>query len=182
MSKQNTNVALIQFDRKKLVESVEATARQSAAFVMGEELGATSAKNDVAWHDALKACRIGTRDRIMLRAGFVSTYAPTLPTKSTTKGTPEERAGNRFDYLARIHAPHTSRKAAHNAKRKAGGGRKEKTATGGAEQVNASAIAQRLAAVLHYIAKAQQDRAGDSEMLEVLGEIAAIAGGAKPKK
>ena len=38
-------------------------------------------------------------------------------------------------------------------------------------------VALRLAAVLHYIAKAQAKHAGDDEVLEMLGEIAAIAGG-----
>lgn len=175
MSKQNTNVDLVQFTRAKTIIAAPATPAQTAAFVMGSELGATSAESDIAWHDALKACRVGTPDRIMLRRGFVSTYAP-------AKGCSVKQAENRFDYLARTHAPATSRKAKSVAKRAKGGGRKEKTTTGAAEQVNASAIAQRLAAVLHYIARAQQQHAGDSEMLEVLGEIAAIAGGAKAKK
>lgn len=172
MKTQNANVAIVNFSRAKTVVAVAMTPKQDALFVMGQELGDATAETTIAWADALKAVKTPA-DRAILRRGFVSTYAATMRTD-------EKSAGNRFDYLARkFAAPETSRQRKATAKRKAGGGRKAKVATGDNETLAASAIAQRMAAALHYIAAAQQKHMGDDEMLEVLGEIAGILGGAK---
>lgn len=166
-TKQNTNVAIVKFNGAKTTVATAMDARQSAILEAGDALGHTQASADGEWADAIKLCK-QPGDRNILRAGFVPAYMGAT-------GCTKKSADDRFDYLARKYAAGSSRKKAGRVAKKAG--RKEKTATGAAEQVNASAIAQRLAAVLHYVAEAQQKHVGDSEMLEVLGDIAALCGG-----
>lgn len=69
----------------------------------------------------------------------------------------------------------TGNGARKGGKRK-GAGRKEVTETGSVKHGDAARIC---AAALAYIAEAQQRHAGDSEMLDELGAIAAILGGVK---
>jgi len=64
-----------------------------------------------------------------------------------------------------------------NGKRKKGGGRKEKTETGKATTLSEKDVANRLVKCLAYVAKAQEQHAGDEEVMELLGDIAAILGG-----
>lgn len=170
--KQNTNVEILKFSKAKSIIAVAMTPAQDALYVMGQELGDAAAEDSLAWATALKATKTPA-DRKVLREGFATAYC-------TATGKGRKAADNRFDYLARMHAPQSSRKAKHNAKRAKGGGRKEKKA-GKGETLPPQVTAQRLTAVLHYIAKAQVKHMGDDEMLEVLGEIAAIAGGKKSK-
>jgi len=146
---------------KKPIDSDAATPRQIALFERGEELGYSSAAEASEWVAALKDLK-DNAERRMLRAGFVSAY------KAAT-GKTEKDAQNAFDYLARKHSPTTSRKK--------GAGRKEKAAAGSAEKLSEKDVAARLTRILHYVAKAQTTHAGDSEMLDVLGAIAALAGG-----
>jgi hypothetical protein len=145
--------------------------RHVGLFQMGEELGYATVESELAFADALKLCRTPA-DRLALRSGFVSAY-------SAARKVPEASAIQAFNRRAKVHAPGTSRK--HKANAKKGAGRPE-TKGGKAEQLNALAIAQRLAAVLHYVAKAQAEHAGDEDILNLLGEIAAICGGAKKAK
>lgn len=166
--KTNTQGTILKFNPKaKTVVAVAMTDAQETLYMLGSELGAMIAESDLAWTHVLRLCK-NPADRKCVRAGFVPTYMG-------AKGCSEKSAQDRFDYLARKHSPQSSRKKAGRVAKSVG--RKEKTATGVAEQVNASAIAQRLAAVLHYVAAAQAKHMGDGDMLEVLGEIAAIAGG-----
>lgn len=167
-SKAN-GLSYIRANNAKTMHAVEATPRQNALFAQGEELGAQAADNAFAWEAAIKSIKTPL-DRASLKAGFVSAYMP-------LRGCTEKSAKAQFDRLAKLHAPHTSRQAKANAKRAKGGGRKEKTATGKASKLSEKDVAARMVKALAYISKAQSKHAGDSEMLEVLGEIAAILGG-----
>lgn len=165
----NTKGALIKFNAKaKTTIAAAMDARQTALYERGEELGADAGGYIGDFKVALGECR-DHGDRMILRAGFVVAYRG-------ARGCNEAAAIAAFNYYARSVAPHTSRKAKANAKVK---GRPEKTATGKGKTLAPQETAQRLANVLHYIAKAQAKYAGDGDMLEVLGEIAAIAGGSK---
>lgn len=165
-----TPLALVKFSKSKTTIAAEMTEKQYTIFETGEHLGHAAAGDFYAWSDALKMCKTPA-DRKVLRAGFVSSY--TVARKVTAK-----QAANKFDYLAREHAPaHTSRQRKANAAKAETRGRKEKEATGTGAVLSEKQVAARLTAALAYIAKAQQSHAGDSEMLETLGEIAAILGG-----
>jgi hypothetical protein len=169
-TKQNANVTIVPFTRSKTVRATEATPKQDALYLMGEDLGHAAADSHVAWVDALK-CVKTPADRSMLRAGFRSAYCAAL-------GKSEAQADQRFSYLARLHAaPETSRKHASTKAKKGKGGRPEKTESGKGEKLSEKDVAARLVKALAYVSKAQAKHAGDGEMLEVLGEIAAILGG-----
>jgi predicted extracellular nuclease len=161
-----TPVSFVKFAKGKTINAIAMTEKETALFETGEELGFATVESEIAWADALKSCKT-SQDRLILRAGFVSAYMAARKAKEAT-------AIQAFNRRAREHAPHTSRKAKANAKKKTG--RPEKKA-GKGEHVPAQDVALRLANVLHYIAKAQAQHAGDSDVLEMLGEIAAIAGG-----
>lgn len=161
-------VSFVKFSKSATTIAVEASGTQTALFSRGEELGSLAAESSIAWQDALKACKTHG-DRMFLRAGFVSVYAP-------LRNVSQDAAILKFNRMAAVHAPGTSRKAKSNAK-KAKSGRKEKTGTGKAEKLSEKDVAARLVKALGYISKAQTRHAGDTEMLEVLGEIAAILGG-----
>lgn len=167
--KANTNVHVVPFSKSKTVNAVEMTPKQYAIFEVGEDLGHAAADVGIAWRDALKLCK-DVADRRVLRAGFVSAY-------TSAAGANVKAANNKFDYMARLHTPSTSRKSASNAKKAETRGRKEKEETGTGSVLSDKQVAARLTAALAYIAKAQQTHAGDGEMLETLGEIAAILGG-----
>jgi hypothetical protein len=158
-----------------MAAKVKQTKDNTIAFYeMGEALGAQQAEFDAdatqSWRDALKACKTPL-DRKALRAGFVDAYR-------NASHVSEESAQNRFSYLARLYSPDTSRKAKHNAdKGKKKSGRPTEDGAMGGKHIPPQDVALRLAAVLHYVAEAQAKYAGDSDMLDVLGEIAAIAGG-----
>jgi len=167
-TKQSADLSIVKFTRSKVTRAIEATPKQSAMYARGEELGALTAESDIAWIDALKSAKPGTDDRIMLRRGFIATYAP-------LHGGDDTKAGNRFDYLARKFAkPETSRRAKFDkAKRAKGGGRKEKQ---GATKTTMSekTMARNIVACMAFIAKAQAAHMGDDEALKTLGSIAAI--------
>ncbi len=165
---ENVKGAVLKFNNAKTTIAPAMTERQYATFEAGEELAYHAVDSELAWAEALKNCKV-PGDRAILRRGFVSAYA-------SSRKVSDKTAGNRFDYMARLHAPaKSSRQAKANAK-KVKSGRKEKTA-GKGEHVPAQDVALRLAAVLHYVAKAQTKHAADDEIMEMLGEIAAIAGG-----
>ncbi len=164
----NTPVALVKFGKSKTVNAVAMTDKQVALHEMGEELGYATAESEIAWAAALKSCKTPA-DRLILRDGFVSAY---MQARSTS----EKTAIQAFNRRAAQHAPGTSRKAKANGEGRKGG-RKAKTKTGEGTHVPAQDVALRLAAVLHYVAKAQAKHAADDEIMEILGEIAAIAGG-----
>lgn len=166
---KSAGLSFIRFNKAKSMTAVEATSAQRALFVRGEELGAMAAESAVDWAETLRACKTHA-DRMFVRAGFVSTYAP-------LRNVSQDAAIKKFNRLASEYAPHTSRKAKSNAnKAKAKSGRKEKTANV-KSTLSEKEVAKRLTQALAYIAKAQQQHAGDDEMLEVLGEIASILGG-----
>lgn len=160
-------LSFVKFNKSADTIAVEATTSQSALFALGEELGSLAAESSHAWADALKACKAHA-DRMFLRAGFVSVYAP-------LRNVSQDSAIKKFNRLAAVYAPDTSRKAKSNKAKKSG--RKEKTDTGKAEKLSEKDVAARMVKALAYISKAQARHAGDTEMLEVLGEIAAILGG-----
>ncbi len=162
-----TPIGIVKFNGAKTVIAVAMTDRQIALQEAGEELGYATADSELAWTAALKQIKTPA-DRAILKSGFVSAY-------KAARNVGDKTAIQAFDRRAAQHAPHTSRKAKSNAT-KAKSGRKEKTG-GKGEHVPAQDVALRLAAVLHYVAKAQAKHAGDDEVLEMLGEIAAIAGG-----
>lgn len=163
---------LVKFNNAKTTIAAPATKAQEALAAMGDELGHSSADNDLAWKAALKAVK-SPADRIVLRTAFVASYMGAV-------NCGQKSAENRFDYLARIHAKaDTSRKAKANAKkRKAGGGRKEKQ--GATKTVlSEKQLAARVVKALAYIGDMQQKHAADGDMLEMLGTLAKILGGDK---
>jgi len=164
--KTNTSLSFVRFNGAKTMIAREMSAAELALFERGEELGYAAVEIDVAWRDALRACKLPS-DRKVLRAGFVSAFMAAA--RATLKA-----ANNKFDYMARQYAPaSTSRKAKATAETR---GRKAK-AEAVVSKLSEKDVASRLTAALAYIAKAQQDHAGDGEMLETLGELAAILGG-----
>jgi hypothetical protein len=158
-------LSFVKFNSAKTMDAIEATPKQNTLFAMGEELGAVTAESSVAWSDALKACK-SHADRLFLRAGFVSVYAP-------MRGVAEKSAIQKFDRLAKTYAPETSRKAKSNKETR---GRKEK-ATKTVSKLSDKDVQSRLVAALAWTAKQQQRHNGDDEVLELLGELAAILGG-----
>lgn len=165
---KSQGLSFVKFNRAKTTIAVEATSAQHALFAKGEELGSLAAESSLAWQDALKACKAHA-DRMFLRAGFVSVYAP-------LRGVSEDSAIKAFNRMASVYAPHTSRKHASNAKR-AKVGRKEKTETGKVSKLSEKDVAARLTKCLAYVVTQQQKHAGDDEITEILGEVAAILGG-----
>jgi len=98
-----TPVALVKFKPKaKVTTAVEMTPAQYAIFETGEALGYATVENDLAWAEALRACKVHA-DRIILRHGFVSAV---VAAGRKTK----EQAERRFTYMASLHSPQTSRK------------------------------------------------------------------------
>lgn len=162
------SLSFIRFNKSKSMTAVEATSAQRALYVRGEELGAMAAESAIDWAETLRACKTHA-DRMFVRAGFVSTYAP-------LRNVSQDAAIKKFNRLASEYAPHTSRKAKSNADKAKKPGRKEKT-TNAKGTLSEKEVAKRLTQALAYIAKAQQQHAGDDEMLEVLGDIASILGG-----
>jgi len=163
----NVVVEMIPFTSKPAKPTIarEATASESAAYSLGFELGAEHAESQTAWAQALRTCKAPT-DRKALRAGFVAGYAPFCGSVKS--------AQNRFDYLARMFSPHTSRKAKSNAKKaKAKGGRPEKTKATKAV-MSEKTMARNITAALGYIAKMQEKFLGDDDVMPVLGKIASI--------
>lgn len=150
-------------------KAADREVRNLRMYELGVDLCYAVVENEESFREALKLVR-SQADRDALRAGFVATYM-------SVRGVGRKTADQAFDRRAAKITPETSRKAASN-KAKSKAGRKE-TTDGKVEQLNASAIAQRLAAVLHYVAKAQAEHVGDEEILNLLGEIAAICGGVK---
>ncbi len=160
-AKQNTIVEMIPFTSAKTTIAREATASEAAAYALGFELGAEHAESQTAWAQALKTCKSPT-DRKSLRAGFIAGYVPFCGNV--------KRAQNRFDYLARMFSPHTSRKAkANGAKR----GRKEK-AEKAVAVMSEKTLQRNVVACLAYVANMQAKHAADGDMLEVLGKVASI--------
>lgn len=167
---------IVKFNKAKTTIAIAMTPKQEDLMRQGIEIGASQGDTDALLIVALKAAKPGTDDRICLRAGFVVGYAPDAP-----KGSKAEKAAqNRFDYLARMHAPAgTSRKAKSTAKKRAaGGGRKTKTAAA-VEKMSEKRLAANVVAALAYIADAQAKHSADGDMMEVLGRIAAILSKAK---
>jgi hypothetical protein len=164
----NTNVAFVKFNNAKTMIATAMSDAQCATFERGEELGYASIESEIAWADALRLIKTPA-DRAILRAGFVSAYV-------SVRRVPEKSAKNRFDYLARQYAkPETSKRAKHTAETR---GRKAKVEAK-VEKLSEKDVAARLVRVLAYVAAAQGKHAGDAEMLEVLGDIARLANGAK---
>ena len=96
-------VSFVKFNKSADTIAVEATTSQSALFALGEELGSLAAESSIAWADALKACKAHA-DRMFLRAGFVSVYAP-------LRNVSQDSAIKKFNRLAAVDAPDTSRQA-----------------------------------------------------------------------
>jgi hypothetical protein len=183
MKKQITIGDVVKFNRAKITDAVAATVRQNTLYNRGYALYGAQGEADMAWQDALKG--VGADERVWLRRGFVKS-AVTLAgfvdangdvaDDSDAYAEAAKRAGNRFDYLARQYAPkESSRQAKSNAKRKRakGGGRKETTETGKATKGDPAAM---LNAIVMYVGKEMQRHVHDSEMMEVLGHIAILAG------
>lgn len=169
---------VIKFNAAKVTLAQPATARQEEIARRATELGAQAAEGTLDWSDLLKLVK-SAEDRAIAKSHFMASYLTHM--QAAGKRISQDAARKAFDRKIAEFAPQTSRKAKSNAKRAKGGGRKEKTATGKGETLAPQVTAQRLAAVLHYIAKAQQKYMGDDDVLEVLGEIAAIAGGKRSK-
>lgn len=172
MSKQTPfNLPIVKFNNAKVTLAEPMTDAQTALFETGEELGHAAADNAIAWADALRLCKAPS-DRKVLRAGFVSSYMAAARVVRKV-------ADSRFDYLARIHAPaSSSRKAKANARKSETRGRKEKMVAA-VEKLSEKAVAARLVAALAYVTDAQRKHMGDSEMLEVLGDLVRILNGEK---
>lgn len=173
-SKQSklAGLSFIRFNKAKSMVARPATDVEIGLFERGRELGTESAEHKLAWQAALKLVGRDHAKRMALRGGFVAAYAP-------LRGVSEAAAILQFNRMAAVFAPESSRKAKSNAakaKAKAKPGRKEKTANVKGT-LSEKEVAKRLTQALAYIAKAQQQHAGDDEMLEVLGEIASILGG-----
>lgn len=166
---KTADLSYVRFGNSKTLNAIAATPAQVGLYEMGEDLGAQQAESSIAWADALKVCK-SHGDRMMLRSGFVSTYAP-------LRNVSEASAIKQFNRLASVNAPQTSRKAKSNKETR---GRKEK-AKAVVAKLSEKDVAARLVACLAYVAKAQSKHAGDSEMLELLGDIAAILGGKHSK-
>jgi hypothetical protein len=147
------------------------TARQHECYDMGYALGCADAEQEQSIIDALVACG-SNADRVFLRHGYCAGYvsAPRIIRKREVWPTAEQ-AQQRFSYLARIHSPETSRKVASN-KRKPGGGRKTKT-TATVKKGEAS-DAKNVTQALAYIKAAQKTHADDSDILQVLADLAKI--------
>lgn len=141
----------------------------TSAVEAGEALAYATVDFDSLAAVALKACA-SKADRKALRASFVVAYAK-------ARNVSEKAANNRFDYMARIYSPTTSRKARANSKRKPGAGRKPKQG-GEAKQVD---TAKANAAAVAFCRKAMRANEGDSDMLEMLGAIVAILAGQRAK-
>jgi len=162
----NTNLSFVRFNGAKTMIARAMSDAESALFETGEELGYATVESEISWRDALRACKAPS-DRKVLRAGFVSAFMAAA--RATLKA-----ANNKFDYMARQYAPaSTSRKAKATAETR---GRKAK-AEAVVSKLSEKDVGARLVAALAYIAKAQENHAGDGEMLETLGELAAILGG-----
>lgn len=167
---QGRDAAIVAFTRAKTLIAKPTTAKQEDLVRRGIEIGAAQGDTDELLVAALKLAKPGTDDRICLRAGFVTGYAPDAP-----KGSKAEKAAqNRFDYLAAKFSPGTSRKARHNAaKRAKGGGRKAKTA-GEKTVMSEKTMARNVVATLRYVVKMQEEHAGDEEICPILGKIAEL--------
>lgn len=162
-------MGIVKFNAAKVTHAVPMTAKQEALFETGVTLGAQDGESTMALADALKAAR-SPEDRKVLRAGFVHGLA-----SDASEGTKAHKAAqNRFDYLARKHSPQTSRKSASTSEKR---GRKEK-AEAAVAKLSEKDVAQRLVAILAYVAECQRD-VTDADTLGMLGKIAKIANGAK---
>ena len=151
------------------------TAAQQADYDMGYALGLDAAEHEQTFIDALVTCNNPAR-RIMLRHGYCEAYmsAPRIIRKVEQWPTLKQ-AENRFDYLAGKHAPaETSRQAKSNAerKRKPGGGRKTKVAFTAKKGERNDADVLKL--VLAYVKAKQKAFEGDSDVMEMCGDIARI--------
>jgi hypothetical protein len=167
------------------VSTAVAGAREAQLQLDGIALANADVAGVVCWLERLAGLK-SPEERKVMRTAYVGAFAPKVRTLSPkfadyTDEQSEEKARKRFDDQARFWAPiETSRKAESiKAKRKAGGGRKEKT-VGKAHAVDARTLAAWISVALGRIGSAQLI-VTDPAMVHLLGEIAADLHGKSPE-
>lgn len=166
-----TPVAIVKHDKARVTIARPMSADELEAYEIGETLALHTIDGTMHLEDALRACK-SVKRRAALRAGFAAVW-------SAARGITIESAERKFNRMAQELTPETSRKAKANAKRKAGGGRKVKAKGGKVDKTDRAP--QILVAALQWCAKQQRRHAGDDDVMELLGELAAILADRKAK-